>query len=62
MTASISLRHTPFHSESTAADVLTGVDLTSRRAIVTGAASGIGLETARPRARRGRRRGDPRRP
>ena len=47
MTASISLRHTPFDSESTAADVLRGVDLTSRRAIVTGAASGIGLETAR---------------
>ena len=47
MTASISLRHTPFHSDSTAADVLAGVDLTSRRAIVTGAASGIGLETAR---------------
>lgn len=53
MTASISLRHTPFHSESTAADVLTGVDLTSRRAIVTGAASGIGLETARALAAAG---------
>jgi len=53
MTASISLRHTPFHSESTAADVLAGVDLTSRRAIVTGAASGIGLETARALAAAG---------
>lgn len=53
MTASISLRHTPFDSESTAAEVLRGVDLTSRRAIVTGAASGIGLETARALAAAG---------
>lgn len=53
MTASISLRHTPFDAESTAADVLSGVDLTNRRAIVTGAASGIGLETARALAAAG---------
>ncbi|TCK26164.1 SDR family NAD(P)-dependent oxidoreductase [Pseudonocardia endophytica] len=53
MTASISLRHTPFDSESTAADVLRGVDLTNRRAIVTGATSGIGLETARALAAAG---------
>ncbi|GAA4566241.1 SDR family NAD(P)-dependent oxidoreductase [Planotetraspora kaengkrachanensis] len=38
---------TPFTAESTAAEVVAGVDLTGRRAIVTGAASGIGIETAR---------------
>ncbi|GAB3514307.1 SDR family NAD(P)-dependent oxidoreductase [Phytohabitans suffuscus] len=38
---------TPFDAESTAAEVLAGVDLSGRRAIVTGGASGIGIETAR---------------
>ena len=38
---------TPFGSESTAADVIAGVDLGGKTAIVTGAASGIGVETAR---------------
>jgi NAD(P)-dependent dehydrogenase (short-subunit alcohol dehydrogenase family) len=38
---------TPFTAESTAAEVIAGVDLTGRRAIVTGGASGIGIETAR---------------
>jgi NAD(P)-dependent dehydrogenase (short-subunit alcohol dehydrogenase family) len=38
---------TPFTAQSTAAEVLAGVDLTGRRAIVTGGASGIGVETAR---------------
>jgi NAD(P)-dependent dehydrogenase (short-subunit alcohol dehydrogenase family) len=38
---------TPFGFDSTAADVIAGVDLTDRRAIVTGASSGIGVETAR---------------
>ncbi|MFI5691409.1 SDR family NAD(P)-dependent oxidoreductase [Kribbella sp. NPDC051586] len=38
---------TPFGSESTAAEVIAGVDLTGRRAVVTGGASGIGVETAR---------------
>jgi NAD(P)-dependent dehydrogenase (short-subunit alcohol dehydrogenase family) len=38
---------TPFGFSSTAADVVAGVDLTGRRAVVTGASSGLGAETAR---------------
>ena len=38
---------TPFSFESTAAEVVNGIDLTGRRVIVTGGASGIGIETAR---------------
>ncbi|MEU9884826.1 SDR family NAD(P)-dependent oxidoreductase [Sphaerisporangium sp. NPDC051011] len=38
---------TPFNAESTAAEVVEGIDLTGRRVIVTGGASGIGVETAR---------------
>lgn len=38
---------TPFTATSTADEVLQGVDLTGVRAIVTGASSGIGVETAR---------------
>ena len=38
---------TPFGFESTAAEVAAGIDLSGTRAIVTGAASGIGVETAR---------------
>ena len=38
---------TPFIAQSTAAEVVHGLDLTDRRAIVTGGASGIGIETAR---------------
>ncbi|MDQ1499303.1 MAG: hypothetical protein QOD57_5476 [Actinomycetota bacterium] len=38
---------TPFTAQSAAADVLAGVDLTGRRAVVTGGSSGIGIETAR---------------
>jgi NAD(P)-dependent dehydrogenase (short-subunit alcohol dehydrogenase family) len=38
---------TPFGFDSTAAEVIAGVDLSGRRAIVTGASSGIGIETAR---------------
>ncbi|MFC4018349.1 SDR family NAD(P)-dependent oxidoreductase [Micromonospora sp. GCM10011542] len=44
---------TPFSAQSTAAEVIVGVDLTDRRAVVTGGASGIGLETARALAKAG---------
>ena len=37
----------PFGFASTAAEVVNGVDLHGRRALITGAASGIGVETAR---------------
>lgn len=43
----------PFGFHSAAADVLRGVDLSGKRAIVTGGASGIGLETARALAAAG---------
>jgi NAD(P)-dependent dehydrogenase (short-subunit alcohol dehydrogenase family) len=43
----------PFDRETTAAEVLAGVDLTGRRAVVTGGASGIGIETARALAEAG---------
>lgn len=38
---------TPFTATSTAAEIVADVDLTGRRAIVTGGSSGIGIETAR---------------
>ncbi|WP_182907326.1 SDR family NAD(P)-dependent oxidoreductase [Microbispora sp. H13382] len=38
---------TPFHSHATAAEVIEGVDLSGRRVVVTGGASGIGAETVR---------------
>jgi NAD(P)-dependent dehydrogenase (short-subunit alcohol dehydrogenase family) len=44
---------TRFDATSTADDVVAGTDLTSVRALVTGASSGIGLETARSLARAG---------
>jgi NAD(P)-dependent dehydrogenase (short-subunit alcohol dehydrogenase family) len=42
-----------FDSTSTADDVLTGIDLTGRRFLVTGVSSGIGVETARSLAAHG---------
>ncbi len=42
-----------FGDQTTAAEVIAGIDLTGRRAIVTGGASGIGVETARALARAG---------
>ena len=44
---------TRFDAASTADDVVAGVDLSGVRAVVTGASSGIGLETARSLARAG---------
>ncbi|MGN9804295.1 SDR family NAD(P)-dependent oxidoreductase [Micromonospora sp. L32] len=44
---------TPFSRESTAMEVVRGIDLTGRRAVVTGGASGIGVETARALAAAG---------
>jgi NAD(P)-dependent dehydrogenase (short-subunit alcohol dehydrogenase family) len=44
---------TRFGATSTAAEVIAGVKLTGRRAIVTGGASGIGVETARALAEAG---------
>jgi NAD(P)-dependent dehydrogenase (short-subunit alcohol dehydrogenase family) len=44
---------TPFGATSTAAEVIAGIDLHGKRAIVTGASSGIGVETARELARAG---------
>ena len=45
----------PFHARSTALDVVSGLDLTGRSAIVTGGGAGIGLETARALASAGAR-------
>ncbi len=47
MTSATELITTPFDFEATAAEVIDGIDLAGRRAIVTGASSGIGIETAR---------------
>ncbi|MET8529440.1 SDR family NAD(P)-dependent oxidoreductase [Micromonospora sp. NPDC005172] len=44
---------TPFTARTTAAEILDGVDLTGRRMIVTGGASGIGVETVRALANAG---------
>ena len=47
MTSVTELITTPFDFEATAAEVIDGIDLAGRRAVVTGASSGIGIETAR---------------
>jgi NADPH-dependent 2,4-dienoyl-CoA reductase/sulfur reductase-like enzyme len=44
---------TPFDRDSTAFEVIAGVDLSGKRAIVTGGSSGIGVETARALASAG---------
>ncbi|NJA60565.1 oxidoreductase, partial [Streptomyces sp. NEAU-H3] len=44
---------TPFGFSSTTDDVLEGVSLAGRRAVVTGATSGLGTETARALAAAG---------
>jgi NAD(P)-dependent dehydrogenase (short-subunit alcohol dehydrogenase family) len=44
---------TPFGFDSTAMEVVAGIDLAGRRAIVTGGSSGIGVETARALASAG---------
>ncbi|WP_427308815.1 SDR family NAD(P)-dependent oxidoreductase [Cupriavidus sp. H39] len=44
---------TPFGFNSTADEVLSGVDLSSKRAIITGGSSGIGIDTARALASAG---------
>lgn len=44
---------TKFNATTTAGEVVAGVDLSGKRAIVTGGASGIGVETTRPLARAG---------
>jgi hypothetical protein len=37
----------PFNARSTAAEVVAGIDLRDKRAVITGGSSGIGTETAR---------------
>jgi NAD(P)-dependent dehydrogenase (short-subunit alcohol dehydrogenase family) len=49
----MTLIQTPFGFASTAAEVAEGTDLSGRRAVVTGASSGIGVETARALASTG---------
>src|ERR1700709_1377542 len=49
----MTLIETPFEHGSTALEVVEGIDLTGKQAIVTGGASGIGLETARALASAG---------
>ncbi|MCD2193709.1 SDR family NAD(P)-dependent oxidoreductase [Actinomycetospora endophytica] len=53
MTAAPTRISTPFGEFSTADEVAEGIDLSGRRAVVTGASSGIGVETARTLASHG---------
>jgi NAD(P)-dependent dehydrogenase (short-subunit alcohol dehydrogenase family) len=52
-TTSPELIHTQFGFDSTAAEVIDGISLANKRAIVTGGSSGIGIETARALASAG---------
>ena len=52
-TSDHALLTTPFGAESTALEVVEGVDLSGKRAVVTGGASGIGVETVRALASAG---------
>ncbi|MEV5503298.1 SDR family NAD(P)-dependent oxidoreductase, partial [Nonomuraea fuscirosea] len=47
------LFRSPFDRRSTASEVIDGVDLSGKRAVITGATSGIGVETARALASAG---------
>jgi NAD(P)-dependent dehydrogenase (short-subunit alcohol dehydrogenase family) len=53
MTTSPDVIRTRFGFDSTAAEVIDGIDLSGKRAIVTGGSSGIGAETARALASAG---------
>jgi NAD(P)-dependent dehydrogenase (short-subunit alcohol dehydrogenase family) len=53
MTTSPNVIHTRFGFDSTAAEVIDGIDLSGKRAVVTGGSSGIGAETARALASAG---------
>ena len=53
MTQTTDLIHTQFGADSTAAEVIEGISLSGKRAIVTGGSSGIGVETARSLASAG---------
>ena len=44
---------TPFGFSATAHEVLAGVDLSGKRAVITGGGAGLGFETARALARAG---------
>jgi NAD(P)-dependent dehydrogenase (short-subunit alcohol dehydrogenase family) len=46
-TTTPTLIQTPFGFDSTAAEVIAGIELSGKRAVVTGGSSGIGIETAR---------------
>jgi NAD(P)-dependent dehydrogenase (short-subunit alcohol dehydrogenase family) len=53
VTSTPTLITTPFGSTSTAMEVIDGVDLSGKRAVVTGGSSGIGIHTARALAAAG---------
>ncbi|MDX6743964.1 SDR family NAD(P)-dependent oxidoreductase [Actinocorallia sp. A-T 12471] len=53
MTANQNPVTTPFSAEASAAEVIEGVDLAGRHAVVTGGASGLGVETVRALATAG---------